>query len=907
MAKTLVMQNLRQLFLPTLGLAIAYALLGKISLMLAIPPGYSMAVYPPAGLALGMIVTGGYRLLPGVAIGSFLVNLFVSFENTRHVDSTAIVLAALLACGATLQAGLSTHFIRRAFNSNLALNNHSAIFRFFFIGGLLGCLISASVGVSSLYLLGILPATAIIGNWLTWWMGDTFGVLTITPIILILFAQPREIWISRRWNVMLPLVICLILVVTVFTFIRSRESQRQQLEFRLEVERITQQLQIKLNNHSEAVKNIERFFASTDTVDRTEFNIFVSNMLQNHKEITGLRWVPKVLNSHRAAFEKSVQDEGFPDFHITEQSPQLKLMNAALRDDYFPITYLSPFKSDNPLFGYDLGSTSVRRTAIEDASETGLVTATDPINLVTGNANQVSILLFSPIYAHKKPLDNISQRKEAFLGVATSVLIMSDLIENLQSKPQHAEVLLKFYDLSYPSGNGIFYNNIDAIDQVHFVQTTLDFGGRQYALQAQPSAQYWKTHSTWIIWITMTGGLLFTGLLGIYLLMSTGHTFNIETLVAQRTAQLHDREERLDAILSNAAEGIVTTNDHGEIESANQSAYTLLGYQNNDLLGMNIFNVFPNPESQTFLSQHLNKNNIDKNLHNIDATETRHQVIGKRNDGTEIPLELAITRVVIGERTIFVTMLHDLSEEKRTEKLKSEFVSAVSHELRTPLTSIRGVLGLLVGGVGEALPEKSIAMLKMANDNAIRLTTLINDLLDFEKLEYGGMQFTLEPTSLQDLLKKSIQANQGYAHNFKIPMQYDHANMKDVTVLVDPQRFIQVLSNLLSNAIKFSHDNGQVDIRTSIINNWVRIEIQDYGIGISNEFKTNIFQKFSQEDAKSTRKYAGTGLGLSLAKNMIEKMHGRIGFSSVEGEGSIFFIELPIQVSPEKIGYQLLH
>jgi signal transduction histidine kinase len=239
-------------------------------------------------------------------------------------------------------------------------------------------------------------------------------------------------------------------------------------------------------------------------------------------------------------------------------------------------------------------------------------------------------------------------------------------------------------------------------------------------------------------------------------------------------------------------------------------------------------------------------------------------------------------------------MLHDLTEEKRAEKLKSEFVSAVSHELRTPLTSIRGALGLMVAGIGGAIPEKSMAMLKIANENAIRLTTLINDLLDFEKLEYGGIQFNFEHLSLIVLLENSIRANQGFAQSFNVTTRFDRSANDDVIVRVDAQRFVQVLSNLLSNAIKFSSKNGQIDIRIKRINESVRVEIQDYGIGISEKFRNSIFQKFSQEDAKSSRKYSGTGLGLSLAKSMIEKMQGEIGYSSVEGEGSIFYVELPI-------------
>jgi integral membrane sensor domain MASE1 len=191
--RVLPTQHLKDLLLPILGLAIVYAVVGRLSLLLAIPPGYSMAVYPPAGIALGMVLTGGYRLLPGVALGSFLVNLFVSFENFGQINNAAILLSTLLALGASLQAGVSAYLIKRLTRSELILDNQKIILRFFLYGGLIGCLISASVGIFSLYTLGILPASAIISNWLTWWMGDTFGVLTITPIVLILFARPKKI------------------------------------------------------------------------------------------------------------------------------------------------------------------------------------------------------------------------------------------------------------------------------------------------------------------------------------------------------------------------------------------------------------------------------------------------------------------------------------------------------------------------------------------------------------------------------------------------------------------------------------------------------------------------------------------------------------------------------------------
>ncbi|GGC75968.1 CHASE domain-containing protein [Undibacterium terreum] len=870
------------------ALALAYLLAGRLSLLLAIPPGYAMAVYPPAGIALGIIIVAGYRLLPGVAAGAFLVNMLISWESAAGISWASTLLAALLGGGAALQALAGSYLIRRFAGSNLSLDKDTSIFRFFLHGGVLACLISASVGVLSLYKLHFIPGDHVINNWLTWWTGDTLGVLTITPIVMVLFAQPREIWNSRRWNVMVPLAICLAVVISVFTYIRHREEQKQFLEFRLEVERISQDLQNKLNNHTDAVNNIERFFASSKSVNRSDFSTFVQHTIDSNKAITSLIWAPKLRHADKTAFEASVLQEGYVSFKVSEKDASGKLIPVKARDDYYPITYIAPFRTGTLAFGFDMGSSDIRRIAIEEARDSGNLTATDPLVLVTDSGEQHSVLLYAPIYAPGKPLDSTEKRREAFQGVAMSVLRMGEVIEDALSKQDQKNILIKFYDLSYPGNKGIFYDAIKIIDPGHFFQSTINFGGRQYALLAQPSSAYWNSHVSWITWFTMIGGLLFTSLLGIYLLVVTAHTFNVEILVTQRTSQLNDSEERLRAILANAAEGIITMNPSGFIESANQSAEILFDYPRGALFGRNILSLFPDPASEAFLQGYMQD---QLELHEKQA---RQEVVGKKRLDQEIPVELAIARVELGSQTLLVLILHDMSERKRVEKLKSEFVAAVSHELRTPLTSIRGSLGLLVGGIGGAIPAKAKNLLEMANDNAERLTLLINDLLDFEKLEYGGMQFNLQETSLPALVKKAIDANKGYAQKYSITLLFDAEHSVDAVVNVDQQRFIQVLSNLVSNAVKFSKKNGQVEVYLSRSNGWARVSVVDHGIGISRDFQGSIFQKFTQEDAKAARKYAGTGLGLSLTKTMMEKMGGRIDFNSIEGEGSTFYIELPV-------------
>ena len=891
------------LLLQVISLALVYALLGRLSLLLAIPPGYAVAIFPPAGIALGVILTRGYRLLPGVALGSLMVNLFVAWEPAHQITSNNLLLAVILASGACLQAFVSSYLVHQKLktqlqrNTGLALDTDKDIFYFFIMGALLGCMVSATWGTVSLYLFGIISLADISSHWLTWWIGDTLGVLITTPLVLILVARPRDIWQFRRYSVMLPLVICLITVVIAFVFIRNREDQKQRLEFRLEAERISQKLQNNLNAHADAVKDLERLYSASEKVSRTEFHIFTEHPLTTLKEITDLLWVPRVLRADKTKFEESVLREGFISFQITEKNSNGKTVPAEDREDYFPITYIEPFENGKRVFGFDMGSTAIRRNAIEEARDSGKLAVTDPLVLLSGDDKYFSVLLYAPIYARGKSVTNIQERRDAFRGTAVSVVRIKNLVGDLLNEEKKANLLLEFYDLSYPGSNGVFYDSIKVIDAAHVFQSTIDFGSRQYAFLAQPSATYWAAHTSWITWFTKFGSLLFSTLLAVYVLVATAHTFNVEKLVAQRTSQLHESEARLRAILANAAEGIITTDAHGLITSANQSAEILLDYSTGALFGRNILELFPEIESATFLAAYLN-DHIESDMTGDNtistATAARKEVVAKKRTHEGIPLELAMAKVALGTQNLVVLILHDLSERKRIEKLKSEFVSSVSHELRTPLTSIRGALGLLAGGVGGGLSDQAKTLVTMANNNASRLTLLINDLLDFEKLEYGGIQFNIEKIILRDLVKQSIEANQGYAQNFSIKMQFFYEASPTSMVSVDTQRLMQVLSNLLSNAIKFSQQNGVVEIHIRQIADWVRLEVVDFGIGISADFQKNIFQKFSQEDAKATRKYAGTGLGLSLSKSMIEKMSGKIGFCSVEGHGSTFYVELPL-------------
>ena len=237
----------------------------------------------------------------------------------------------------------------------------------------------------------------------------------------------------------------------------------------------------------------------------------------------------------------------------------------------------------------------------------------------------------------------------------------------------------------------------------------------------------------------------------------------------------------------------------------------------------------------------------------------------------------------------------DVTERKNTEqrRVADQFISVVSHELRTPLTSIRGALGLILGTMAGELSEKMKALLEIAQGNSERLMRLINDILDIDKIASGQMQFTLRATDLSPLIHNTVRSFETYAQKLDVRVEIESAEV-GCLILVDDDRFAQVLFNLLSNAVKFSPTGGTVKVSTSVSSQSVRVSVQDFGPGIPLEFRSRIFQRFSQADSSSTRKVGGAGLGLHISRQIVEGMGGQLGFDSEVGQGTTFWVQLPL-------------
>ncbi|MET0357071.1 MAG: PAS domain S-box protein [Cellvibrio sp.] len=371
--------------------------------------------------------------------------------------------------------------------------------------------------------------------------------------------------------------------------------------------------------------------------------------------------------------------------------------------------------------------------------------------------------------------------------------------------------------------------------------------------------------------------------------------------------KLQDINALREAIFDAASISIVSTNEHGLIKTFNQGAERLLGYSAGEVIDQLTPIPFHLTEEIVARAKVLTQEFGTEITPGFDVLtakaregdEDENEWTYVRKDGSHVPVVLSSTtlRSSDGEITGYLGIARDISEIKRIDRMKNEFISTVSHELRTPLTAISGALGIIVNGAAGAIPDTATKMLNIAHKNSLRLIHLVNDLLDMEKLSAGKMYFDLKSQPIVPIISQSIDANAAYAAQYQVKFILNNFVRDDLRVTVDFQRLQQVLANYLSNAAKFSPPDETVELRIESVYNSVRVSVIDKGPGIPEEFRSRIFQKFSQADSSDTRQKGGTGLGLAICKEIIERMGGRVGFLSEVGKGSQFYFEIPYEES----------
>ncbi len=358
--------------------------------------------------------------------------------------------------------------------------------------------------------------------------------------------------------------------------------------------------------------------------------------------------------------------------------------------------------------------------------------------------------------------------------------------------------------------------------------------------------------------------------------------------------------KKLQTAFDSCSSGMIVVEDDGRIAMVNAEAERMFGYQRTRLIGEPIEKLIPSRLDDRALEISSFAAPVGTGRH----AEKNPGVVGLRHDGTEFPIEVNLQSIRHAENSVRLLVIADVTDRRRLDRLKDEFVSTVSHELRTPMTSIFASLSLLAGGAAGKMPDSAARLLAISHANCERLVRLLSDILDIQKLESGQSIFKVEQVRVLPLIEKTIESLRGFARQHGISLRLD-VTSPDCRVDADPDRLIQVLTNLVSNAIKFSRVDTEVAIGVERRNDTVVILVRDHGPGIPEGFKERVFEKFAQADATNSREKSGTGLGLSIVRQIVERLHGQVGFRDAAGGGTIFYVVLPSSRPKTAAGHEI--
>ncbi|MDE3148693.1 MAG: PAS domain S-box protein [Acidobacteriota bacterium] len=363
---------------------------------------------------------------------------------------------------------------------------------------------------------------------------------------------------------------------------------------------------------------------------------------------------------------------------------------------------------------------------------------------------------------------------------------------------------------------------------------------------------------------------------------------------------LHLATRQREMILEAVGDGIFGIDLEGRLTFINRAGARALGYSPDQLAGRDVHSAIHHSHADgTPYSKSTSP--ILQALRLCEPIRMRDEVFW-RKDGTSIPVEYSANPLIEDGRVSgMVVAFQDVSERRRLEKMKDEFISTVSHELRTPLTSLRASLGLIASGSLDKRPEKQQQMIEMAIGNSDRLIRLVNDIVDFDSVERGRLLLQRQPVEAIDLLHRAADVAHGAAAQARIEFRID---APQAAVFADEERALQVLNELVDNAIKFSPPETTIRLSARSVDaaapgdglappGEVCFVVEDQGTGITQEKLDHIFDRFQQGDASDSRALGGTGLGLALCRSIVEQHGGRIWAESEPGKGSRFLFTLP--------------
>ncbi|MBL7481174.1 bifunctional diguanylate cyclase/phosphodiesterase [Legionella bononiensis] len=560
-----VKYNLAVLFL--------YILTGYIGLMLAVPPGYATAIWPPSGIALGFVLVYGLKTLPGIFIGSFILNIYITYNNVGNaIDLFVLVTGVITGTGAVIQALFGWWLIKYFIKLDNPLHLPKDILLFALLTGPVSCIVNSTFSNVGLFLIGAISSEYFLTSWVTWWTGDSTGVLIFTPVILIALAQPAKLWRSRVVPILIPLCFTFCIVFLAHLFYSQAEYKRVQSKF---IELTKYKFIIladQLHLTTEIGKEMALFFKIVPELSNEDFQSLATLIVKEHSHIQSILWVPKVVDRN--------------ELNIKYQFPATK-MNPGNHD-----SLSKKSESDQVLFS--LLSTGIAFQKGDDLS------SILNLNKVEQHIIKDKSFVFPIITSKNNRLDGVyivtpvvNKNK-----IAGFILLQIDIQELFNQKFNN---FLKYSNLTltnkpddpYRETEYEIYNKQVLMNQsrLFHMSSNFLFAGENWGFNATSSPYFINLEYSWHVWLSLTTTLFFCVFMNMILFILYGQRYLIQFLAEARTTQLQTEQAKNKLLLNATGEGVIWITLDYKIAFINSTAEQLLGYSSNELKDESIYRI----------------------------------------------------------------------------------------------------------------------------------------------------------------------------------------------------------------------------------------------------------------------------------------------------------------------------
>ncbi len=640
----------------TLLISLSYYIFGSLSLLLAIPPGFATPVWPAAGIALAAILLWGYKYLPAIFLGSFCTNLFIASNSGANIlDLLPVLIASGIAAGATLQGGISAYIINRVVKIPNRLEQEFDIFNILLRGGLLGCLINSGIGTSVLLSAGFITGDAFMFGWLTWWVGDAIGVILITPLVITLAT--KGISTTRKYSVVIPMITIFALAVTIFYSARESEEQAAINKFTSLTHQEADLINNQVHFFKRNLQSIKHFYSASNFVSRSEFSTFTSDLLKNQKSINSLLWAPLVKTGETEIYTHQAKKDGLINYMIWEQLNGSKTQTTN-KNKYFPIYYIVSKTSNIDVAGFDLSSNTNYLKAINLSRDSGKQT----IEQSTGLFNKNSFLLMQPVYKRGLSLKTIKERRTAFKGVTLINFNLEKFLDRLSVSSASNQYQLQVRERT-PSGKEALIYNTRSRPAKFSHEVPFDIGEKTWTLIFTPTNAFFSELNNQLTWFVLIGGLLFTGLLQIFLLSITARTDVIRRLVETKTNALIHSEEQFRSAMQYSAVGMSLVSTGSHWIKVNRALCELVGYTHKELLQMD-FTALIHPDDMQVHSSLLQQLSNGE----IETYQIENRIIHKKGHDVWVASSVSAVWDKAKKPKYFICQTRNISERRKAEQ-----------------------------------------------------------------------------------------------------------------------------------------------------------------------------------------------------------------------------------------------